>query len=140
MAAHKHAAFIIAWAQGTAVQFRKPRESLWRDLDTAAMGYKPKWHNSYEYRVKPRDSRVDLGGGYYVTVSRTFVLVQGDSYNRIEKSAIEQLYARLTGASNSLRLSSNYTATFGSSNVATIGCRTVDAAKVAEVLRAMANA
>lgn len=49
---HKHAACIKAWADGHAIQFRRPPAHPFFD-GTWADALHPQWHTNAEYRVKP---------------------------------------------------------------------------------------
>ena len=43
---NKHYEFIVAWASGAKIQWKKDLQD-WRDIDN------PAWVNNYEYRIKP---------------------------------------------------------------------------------------
>jgi hypothetical protein len=50
---HKHAAVIIAWASGHAIQYKNTGTD-WTDLDTSS----PAWYTTIEYRIKPKEDKV----------------------------------------------------------------------------------
>jgi len=51
---HKHAAMIIAWASGHAIQYRNGPAGVWYDVDLG----NPGWLKKYEYRIKPEEDKV----------------------------------------------------------------------------------
>lgn len=52
---HKHHDLIIAWAKGAKVQFKCKVDNKWHDV---VNGYS--WHDSYEYRIKPKASQKEI--------------------------------------------------------------------------------
>jgi len=47
---HKHKDFIIAWANGAAIQFKRPESEDWIDVGSRNL---PQWLLELEYRIKP---------------------------------------------------------------------------------------
>lgn len=59
---HKHAEVIKAWADGHAIQYRFMNEGPWEDIE------EPTWIPEDGYRVKPKETRIDLEGGKYTII------------------------------------------------------------------------
>jgi len=52
MTRHKHADLIIAWANGSQIQFKDCLTNKWKDIPSTNC---PFWDNETEYRIKPEE-------------------------------------------------------------------------------------
>jgi len=50
---HKHAALIIAWANGATIECQNRTTEEWGEMTGPGEDVQPKWFNDFEYRIKP---------------------------------------------------------------------------------------
>jgi hypothetical protein len=94
MKAHKHAAVIKAWAEGSAIEWRFGESEEWRPLNNN----EPRFDEMLQYRVKPAQPRMEITNGGALNEAGWLIIenlpapVPGHIFNNIKmplKAAIE---------------------------------------------------